>query len=110
MMSLLRLFSSAIEWQYTTSEIPVQVPIELRDALGCGRRDRLRLVNFNNFAYGIAWRALATSFPDSANPDLQTVPADLTGPAEYFSAFADFVQVASSSYAQSLARSQFAFL
>jgi hypothetical protein len=76
MMSLLRLFSSAIEWQYTTSEIPVQVSIELRYGLGGGRPDRLRLVSFSNFAYGIAWRALATSFPD-----LETVPAELTGPA-----------------------------
>jgi hypothetical protein len=104
MMSLLRLFSSAIEWQYTTSEIPVQVSIELRYGLGSGRPDRLRLGSFSNFAYGIAWRALATSFPD-----LETVPADLTVHAEYFSAFADFVQLASSLYAQSLARSQFAF-
>ena len=91
MMSLLRLFSSGIEWQYTTYEIPVQVSIELRGGLRFVRRDRLRLVSFSNFAYGIAWRALATSFAD-----LETVPADLTVHGEYFSAFADFVQLASS--------------
>jgi hypothetical protein len=61
-------------------------------------------VDFNNFAYGIAGRALATQFPN-----LQTMPADLALNAESFSAFAGFLHAASSLYAQSLARPHFAF-